>query len=133
MATITRTILNEGPSKITIHLSLLSDGTQGELVDYNILDPTADFTPQLTRDDQLTLLCAWWGTSWFDVVLKFDALVPEPKWTFPRDCSNYIDFRSFGGLKDASGTDHTGKVLITTNGFEPLGSQGTMIFEFRKN
>jgi hypothetical protein len=139
---VTRTIITEGPTKIIIHLLIESDGTDGELTNYVILDPTTDITPVGTvtppsniPDTQMHLRQAWYNNTWFDVLLRYNALNPLTVWAFSRDPGDsYMDFRYFAGLKDRSGTDHDGKVMISTNGLaDSTASTGTMILEFRKD
>jgi len=132
---VTKTILVEGSTKLVVSLLIESDGTSGELVNYSILDPTEDFTPNLSSNTQLTVNQVWYDSARFDTVLSFNALNPLPVWVFSKDSgSGYQDFRYFGGLKDRAGTDHDGKVLITTTGMIGVASSvGTMVIEFKKN
>ena len=141
---ISRTIMNNGSKTMLLHVYLESDGTEGELVNHPLVDPThydSVFTDQIIRPDmKLTLTQLWYSFSWFDAILLFDDLVPYPSWVCSRDAHNHIDFRHFGGISNrlvdpntSKSTDRTGKILITTNGFEPIGSKGTMILEIRKN
>jgi hypothetical protein len=79
----------------------------------------------------------WYGLVWFDVTFKTANLVPRPLWTLARDCDSHTDFRSFGGLIDTAVYDvpptvDTGSLLIDTNNFAQLGSQGTIVLELRK-
>lgn len=132
---VTPTIINEGPTKLIVQLLIESDGTSGELTDYSILDPTVDFTPNLSADTQLTITQMWYNCVWFDVAIQFNALNPQTVWTISRDPGDsYMDFRYFGGLKDRSITDHDGKVLISTSGLADVSkSVGTIVIEFKKN
>lgn len=129
---ITRTIVSEGASKLIVSLVLEADG-EGDLVNYPVLDPTVDFTPTLESYTQLSVAQVWYSSVWFDVVLGFNALNPVKSWVLARDTMNYQDFRYFGGLKDQAGTDHDGKLLLSTNGFDVPGSIGTLVIELRKN
>ena len=133
--TVVKQLLVDGPSKATLYVYLESDGNEGEFTNYVLLDPAVDFNPQITdlSISQLSVLQVWYGFSWFDVTLSFDDLIPYPNWTFARDQDGYKDFRYFGGLKDRAGIDHTSKLLLTTNGFAPLGSKGNLVIELRKN
>ena len=132
---VTKTIVNEGPTKLIVHVLIESDGTDGEITNLNILDPDADFTPSMSKDTQLTVMQVWYDKIWFDVLLRFNALNPLTVWAFSRDSgAGYLDFRYFGGLKDRSATDHDGKVLISTSGLtDATSSVGTMVIEFKKN
>ena len=128
--TIVKTLLNDGPSKAIFSVFMQSDGNEGELTNYVLLDPTVDISPAV---DQVSILQIWYSFSWFDGLLSFDDLVPYPSWALTRDADNYFDFRYFGGLKDRSGIDHTGKLFFTTTDFAPLGSIGTIVMEVKKN
>ena len=132
---VTPTIINEGSTKLIVQLLIESDGTSGELINYQILNPTEDFNPVLGTDTQLTILQMWYDSVWFDILVRFNALNPQTAWAFSRDSgSRYMDFRYFGGLKDRSGTDHDGKVMISTSGLTDVTSSvGTMVIEFKKN
>ncbi len=132
---VTKTIINEGPSKLVVHLLIESDGTDGELTNYSILDPTEDFTPNLASDTQLTVTQMWYNCIWFDVLVAFNALNPLTVWAISRDPGDsYMDFRYFGGLKDRATTEHDGKVLLSTSGLsDATKSVGTMVIEFKKN
>ncbi len=129
---ITRKIIGEGPSKIIVHVVIEGDG-EGELFNYSLLDPTADFNPKLEAYTQISLLQVWYSGAWFDTLISFNALNPTKSWVLPRDAVNYHDFRYFGGLKDNSGTDHDGKLLLSTSGLIVPGSVGTIIMELKKN
>ncbi len=131
---VTKQFISEGLTKAVLYVNIESDGNEGEFSNYVLIDPAVDLTPLLTdtTTSQLSILQVWWSFSWFDATLSFDDLVPYPNWTFTRDADGYKDFRYFGGLKDRSGIDHTSKLLLSTNGFAPLGSKGNMVIEFRK-
>jgi hypothetical protein len=127
--TVTRNILNEGPSKIIIQLIIEGDGS-GDLDLYSVLDPVTDFNQPLST--QLTIQQIWASTSWFDVLFSFNAVVPAKTWVHSRDADSYYDFRYFGGLKDQSTQDPDGKLLISTSDLT-AGSVGTLIIELKKN
>jgi hypothetical protein len=140
MSRIVKTVISDGPSKAILSVYLESDGVDGELTNYVILDPYVDLipltppgTPMPPGIYQMTVLQIWYSLSWFDALLTFDDINPFPSWELTRDGSNYADFRYFGGLKDRSGIDTTGKLFLTTNGFAPIGSIGTIIIEIKKN
>lgn len=143
--TIIKTVLSSGPRSALIHLYLESDGNEGELTNYVIVDPTiydntlsdAEFQP----GTKLTIIQTWHSFGWFDALLSFDDLVPSPSWLLVRDASNqHADFRYFGGIanrltppKTEKSTDRTGRILLSTKDFAPLGSVGTLILELRKS
>jgi hypothetical protein len=45
----------------------------------------------------------------------------------------YQDFRSFGGIKDNTGSGSTGDIMGTTNGFTAAGDEGTLLIVVRKD
>src|SRR5258708_6026067 len=126
---IVKTLLSDGPTKAIFSFYLESDGAEGELNNYTLIDPVQDFA---VVPDKLTILQIWYGFSWFDALLTFDDVVAYPSWELTRDSHGYFDFRYFKGLADRSGIDRTGKLFITTNGFAPSGSLGTLIVEIIK-
>ena len=131
--TVTQTILNSGTKKVVIHWYFESDGIEGELNNYVILDPQVDLLLPPDPKTQLSIIKIWSGMAVFDVVLKWNALVPTPVWVLVAGADASIDFSYFGGLKDYSGVEHDGKLLISTNGFAPAGSAGSLILELKKD
>lgn len=142
--TVTRTILNNGSKTLLLHVYLESDGYEGELTNYVIADPEmydSVMTNQIIRPDmKLTISQMWYSFNWFDATISFDELNPVPCWVLPRDSSNYLDFRHFGGLANKlvdpqtnQSTERTGKILLSTNEFAPAQSKGSIILEIRKS
>ena len=137
---VIKTILQNGSKNFIMHIYMESDGIQGEFDNYPILDPSADYPEDLkSRNPRPVVRQIWHSFGWFDGLLKFDDLVPAPSWFLQRDGSNYSDFRYFGGLKERyefpdnkDSSERTGKVLLSTKGFAPLGSVGTMVIEIWK-
>ena len=138
--TILKTVLQNGTKSMIIQIYLESDGNEGELVNYPIVDPDVDYPEDLgSRNPRPVVRQIWSSLAWFDVLLSFDNLVPAPSWLLQRDGPQYTDLRFFGGLKERyvepqnkEGSDRTGKVLITTTDFAPEGSRGTLILEIWK-
>lgn len=140
---VTRTVLNNGSKRTVLHVYLESDGVEGELNNVVLLDRFIydSLTDSATEADmKLRVAQIWWGFSWFDGLISFDSLVPVPSWLLSRDTTNYVDFRYFGGIPDklvppntSASTERTGKILLRTNGFAPLGSFGTVILDIQKD
>ena len=137
---IKKTILQNGTKGFIVHIYLESDGNEGELVNYPIIDPEVDY-PEFagSRNSRPTVRQIWHSFAWFDGLISFDDLVPAPSWLLQRDNTDYTDLRYFGGLKERyedpdnkDASDRTGKVLLTTTDFAPLGSKGTLILEIWK-
>jgi len=138
---IIKTVIANGSKSIIIHVYMESDGNEGELDNYVLIDPETDYPEGVSGKDVRPIVNqVWHSFSWFDALLSFDDLVPAPSWNLARDGDQYTDLRYFGGLKDRyvipkdkESSDRTGKVLITTTDFAPLGSIGTMIIELKKS
>lgn len=140
---VTRTVLSNGSKRTVLHVYLESDGVEGELNNVVLLDRTIydALTDSSIQDDiKLRVTQVWWSFGWFDGLLSFDSLVPFPSWLLTRDAGNYVDFRYFGGIPDklispntSVSTERTGKILLKTNGFAPLGSTGTIILDIQKD
>ncbi len=137
---IIKTILQNGSKSLIMHIYLESDGNEGELVNYPIVDPDVDYPEDKgSRNPRPVVRQIWHSFTWFDAMITFEDLVPYPSWLLQRDSSNYDDFRYFGGIKerytppqDKDSSDRTGKVLLSTTDFAPLGSRGTMVLEIWK-
>lgn len=142
---IIKTVMQNGTKSIIFHVYLESDGNEGELINYALIDPAVDYVDRNgnplggAEDIRPIVNQIWHSFSWFDGLLSFDDLVPAPSWLLARDGDNYTDLRYFRGLKDRfvdpkdkASSDRTGKVLLTTSGFAPEGSVGTMVIELLK-
>ena len=138
---VLKTIIQNGTKSIIFHFYLESDGIQGELINYVLIDPAVDYPEKdNSKDKRLAVRQIWHSFGWFDALLSFDDLVPAPSWLLTRDAHNYTDLRYFGGIKDRYivpkdkfSSDRTGKVLITTDGFAPEKSRGTLVLELYKH
>ncbi len=142
--TIDVTLLSDGPKKAQVHFYFESDGSP-ELVNFPILDPLVDFTYTWNykmSDDgtyrippTLTILQAWTSASWFDMTIGFDSAIPTQSLVLARDSEFYMDFRSFGGIKDRSKdiSSQTGKIILSTKDFQPVGSNGFLVLDIRKD
>ena len=130
MANIVKTLISDGPSKAIISVYIESDGIETDLVNYVLLDPQVDFVPIA---EQMSILQIWYALSNFSALLSFDDLTDFPSWNLVENTDGYVDLRYFGGIKDRSGIDYTGKLLLSTTGFTPEPKVGTIIIELRKN
>lgn len=97
---VNKTILQDGTKTAVIHYTFASDGVEGELNSYVLLDPYTDLSG-IDFKIQLVVTQIWFGFSWFDMNLSFeDGGSNLPFWTLTRDSDKYVDFRYFGGIKD---------------------------------
>lgn len=134
MAQVTKTVLEEGPTNLVLQVFLESDGFSGEFSNYVLLSP-ADLDPPLSASPHLIVMQVWYSMVWFDITLSWGDVVPRPFLVLARDTNETGDFRHFGGLPDKGSTPpagQNGNLLVSTNGFQPAGSQGSLVIEFRK-
>ena len=120
-----------GNYRSQFHIFIESDGASGELTDSVLIDPVADLG--LTSSARLSIEMVTYNFSGFDARIEFDTGLVADKiiWVLPEGSDNEIDFNPWGGLKDQSGVDGTGKIQITTNGFTAAGDQGSMLIIVR--
>ena len=137
MAQVTTTKLVEGPSTVIVKVDLLNNDNTVELEDFVFFSPS-DLSPLLPNGKPaFRIMQIWYDFSSFDLTIKSGSVTPYTFWTFSKDTTNHIDFRSFGGLTDptthaAPPADVSGKLTISTKGFNPAGSLGSFILELRK-
>ena len=134
MAQFVTTKLVEGPANLVLHTVFLSDGVEGELENAILLSP-ADLDPPLSASPHLIVMEVWYSMVWFDIVLSWGDVVPRPFLVLARDTNVTNCFHRFGGVPDKGTTPpagQNGNLLISTNGFAPAGSQGSLTIEFRK-
>lgn len=133
---INKQFLLDGPKNAILQVYLESDGVQSELSNFVLIDPTVDFADSATSAPntiKLAVRQVWYNLSWFDALLSFENTPANiPSWVLPRDSANYADFRYFGGLKDMSNLDGTGRLLLSTSGFQPAGMIGSLVIEVAK-
>lgn len=99
---VQRMKIMDGPSHVTLHVFLQSDGATGDLKNYVILDPDDDITPKLPYQQDLILKQVWYEMGGFSVTFSFNSLSPWPFWTLTPGASLHHDWRFFGGIKDNS-------------------------------
>lgn len=140
---VIKSLLQNGSKACLIHFYFESDGTEGELKNFSLVDsqttdPVLDGV--FIKGSKLTVSQMWYSFSWFDATLSFDDLNPVPCWVLSRYLGSHVDFRHFGGLANRfippttdESTDRQNKILISTKDYAPLGSIGTLILEVRKD
>ena len=128
----------EGESHLVLRINMLSNGVEGELNDYAVLTPDMLKPARKANKPAFRIMQIWYGLVWYDVTFRCNGVEPSTLWTLARDCDSHTDFRSFGGLIDGGVYDHPpvgdfyGTLMMSTNGFGPAGSQGSIVLELRK-
>ena len=127
---IVLTTLLAGPRHTTIHAYLQSDGMEGEIDSYVLIDPDSRSQSGHLRIESVT-----WGFAGFNAKLHFEILVDDTLiWVLPETSSGVIDFSRYGGLKDLSNPlDGTGKLMLSTDGFQSTGDEGSLIIQVRND
>ena len=132
--TVAVTKLLEGPRHVILHLYFKSDGISGDLNKFVLIDPHSDdLIKQLDSKPSFVVEEIVYDFAGFDASLQFDSGLINDNyiWVLPEGSSERVDFRPFGGFKDRSGTDGSGKLTITTFGLLSIGDQGSMILKLR--
>lgn len=130
--TVIPTVLINGPRTALVHYYIASDGVSNDLQSAVILEPADLFGEGADVAPVYTINQIWKEFSGFDALLSFDGGDQMEAWVLSQNSDNHIDFRCFGGLKDQSTTDATGKLLLSTNGLNMPNAKGTMIVELKK-
>ena len=136
MALVTTIKVTESDAALVLRVNLLSDGS-GELTNYPFLRPSELLPARPNNRATFRIMQVWYGLVWFDVTIGAGTLQPVPIWTLARDADSYTDFRFFGGMFDQNvyvrpPNDDNGVLTLTTNGFTPEGSQGSIVLALRK-
>jgi hypothetical protein len=81
--------------------------------------------------DECRIFGVWWITKGMAVDIFWDATADVLAFTLPTDTSGYLDFSSFGGLRNNAGAGKTGDILFTTVGHS-TGDTYLIILDLRK-
>tara|TARA_R110000868_G_scaffold59182_6_gene181773 strand:+ start:516 stop:917 length:402 start_codon:yes stop_codon:yes gene_type:complete len=122
----------DGDRHLIIRVFIKGDGVSNDLAGHTIMDPRTTPLPTLPGEPFATIEEVWFDLDGFNIRLDFDDVVDPPAWTLSQSASNYVDFRSMGGIADRSGLDGTGKLLLSTIGLDTEVKQGTIIIKMRK-
>ncbi|MHB8602191.1 MAG: hypothetical protein ACYC9R_06415 [Nitrosotalea sp.] len=133
--TVTLRKIIDGPRHMVVHCSLEADGT-GEFSAVTLVDPNGsgngDPVPVLGAGTHFVLDEIWYNLNGFYGLLQFDATTATHLWDINTTEAGHLDFRAFGGIKDASGVGATGKILFTSVGVSATVGHGTLILKLRK-
>ena len=131
--TVTITKILPGNHRSQFHIFIKSDGSSGELSNQVLVDPVIDLGLKASARPAIELIT--YNFAGFDARVEFDSgLVDDTMiWVLPENGDNYIDFNPWGGLKDQSGPDGTGKIQLTTTGFGDAGDQGSILLMVRNS
>ena len=133
---VNKFLILDGPSHVTLHCTLESDGDSPDLTNYVLLDPTTELVPQMPARQDLILKQIWYELNGLTVTFAFNALTPWTFWTLTPGASLRHDWRFFGGLRDRSsavaGLDSTGELLISTQGLSTSTARGSFVLWLEK-
>lgn len=122
----------DGDRHLILRVFINGDGVSDDLIGQVIMDPRSTTSPLLLAKPFATIEEIWFDLDGFNIRLYFDSVIDPPAWTLSQGSSNYVDFRSMGGIADRSGLDGTGKLLLSTFGLDTSYKQGTIIIKMRK-
>lgn len=131
--TIRVTKLLEGSKDTFFHIYIQGDGIQPDFTNEIVVDPTVDLSPAMDPVPTLTLVEVWYSVPVGNLILSFNDLNPTQMWILGGNDSNHISFEKFGGLKDQSGIDGTGSLLISTVGLNTGSQTMSCVVKVRKN
>lgn len=132
MNTVQVGTLENGPRYLIVSVFLQSDGVTGELNGQVLVDPVSFNLPRTTR---FSIYRIDYNFAGFDAILEFDSGAVEPtfRWALSDACNHPADFERWcGGLKDTSGLDGSGKLMISTYDFTSSQDIGSMVIRLRK-
>ena len=115
-------LIEEGPSAFVIQVNLLAD-TTGELS-----------STVIVAGQTMSIREVWWQLSNFTIKFAWkNSSTTVPCWALASGSASHIDFASFGGILDTSGSTSEQKLVISTNNFLTSASYGTFIIRMRKH
>ena len=131
--TVTITKILPGNHRSQFHVALISDGMSGELTDYVLVDPVVDLGIPASSRPAIEMIA--YNFAGFDARIEFDTGLVDDQliWVLPENGDSPVDFNPWGGLKDQSSLDGTGKIQLTTNGFGDAGDQGSILLMVRNS
>lgn len=124
-------IILNGPRNLILAVYMQSVGEAGgELVKYPLI--TAE-EAGIEPDQRLRFQHIASSIVGYSACLEFDSglVTPTRKWVLSEHVSE-IDFCDYVHLRDTSGIDGTGALLISTTGFADAGDQGSFLVCLRK-
>lgn len=128
--TVNVTILEKGQRNLLLHVFLQSDGASGDLNGQVLIDPVS---LGFTTAARFELRRIEYNLSGFDAILEFNSgtVTPTFKWVISAGANAPVDFDYCGGVKDTSGMDGNGQLLISTNGFTSSTDCGSLLLKLR--
>ena len=128
----TQQIINDGHRNLNLKYTLA--GTSGDITNSILVNISGfnDADGNALGANGLTLIGIDASLTGFSANLLWDATANVELIEIPSDQPYKQDFRSFGGIKDNSGSGSTGDVLITTTGYTASGDGGHIYLKFKK-
>lgn len=127
------TKLLDGPRHFILKVDLRADGIDGDLIDYVFLNPINDLIPSVRTGQNFSVEYITYNLIGFDAQVEFDSTTDQLIWVLTQGKESRVDFQEYGGIKDRSGMDATGRLLLTTTGFNNANKSGTFIIRVRKD
>ncbi len=124
----------DGEKHAVFHVFIQGDGQSADFSKLTLIDPNVDLSTKLGRRPCLTVTDLRYDLAGFDAKLEFDYLIDETGiWALTQGNGTHQCFDEFGGIKDRSPVDGTGKVMLTTFGLQAVSACGSIIIKVRKD
>ncbi len=112
---VSTTLIEDGSRFYTAQFTNTSDGTGEAAVTKIDVSGLAKTNHGLTCT-AVRINKIWWRTVGMSVRILWDATTNVAAWDCKTDDTGFVDFSSFDGLRNYSGSGKTGDVLFTTTG-----------------
>jgi|6_EtaG_2_1085325.scaffolds.fasta_scaffold01542_12 hypothetical protein len=123
------TQLLSGPKYLAYHAYFQSDGFSGDIDSYVLIDPANE---DMSGNSRFTIDDITWGFVGFQARIHFELLIEDTLIWVLAEGVNYVDFKKYTGFADRSSpNDATGRILISTFGFDTVGDEGALLMKVR--
>ena len=129
--TVKVTKLVEGQRHVLLHVSVVGDGADGDLIDTVLLNPVDTVGANKATRFYLEQVTA--SLVGFDAFLSFDSTPKQYLWAFNRNSQTKVNFQDLGSaFKDRSlPMDSNGCLLLSTMGMPNSDAVGTFLIKIR--
>ncbi len=116
---VTSTTLVDDVKKSVLRFTNVSDST-GESAVAKVDASALSAMTNGSKSTDIKIMKCWWSISGMDVDILWNADANVHAITLTSDGAGFLDFSSFGGLRNTAGTGKDGDILFTTRGHANL-------------
>tara|TARA_Y100001963_G_C6788083_1_gene453994 strand:- start:1654 stop:2052 length:399 start_codon:yes stop_codon:yes gene_type:complete len=128
--TVASTTLQDGPRSAVLRFTNVSDGTGESAVAKVDASALASMTDG-NKSTNIKIMKCWWSISGMDIDIYWNASTNVFALSLTSDGAGYLDFSSFGGLRNTAGSGKDGDILFTTRNHSS-GDTYTIVLEVEK-